>query len=234
MGEVIDETASKACPICAEKISALAKRCIKCHSDLTWKRYLPLGSTSLALATALVAVLGQTSASIYKIISPRDAKTSLEVFNAVPYRGLIRSGELSPGYVNVLAANAGQSLGMLNVGRISMSWSGPKEDMTVYATLLPEGLESLPIGAQTTTLIKYWRTGPVYLSLGTTEQDADEILSHSQFEDDELLAPCTFSSWTTRAPARDERHTSTVPCTKVVSIFAPRALGARYKSTDFR
>lgn len=45
------------CPMCREPIAKEARICIHCRSDLTLKRFLPVGSTALAMMTAFIAVV---------------------------------------------------------------------------------------------------------------------------------------------------------------------------------
>ena len=57
-----------ACPVCKESIVKGAKICINCKSDLSWKRYLAVSNTTLALLTALLAVAGTLGAQIKQVI----------------------------------------------------------------------------------------------------------------------------------------------------------------------
>jgi hypothetical protein len=45
------------CPVCKEPIIGGAKICINCKSDLSWKRYLPIGASTLAMLTALILAM---------------------------------------------------------------------------------------------------------------------------------------------------------------------------------
>lgn len=62
------------CAMCREPIDPLAKVCKHCKADLTWRRYLPVSSTSLAIATALIAVIAAVAPQIQKLFETPNSK----------------------------------------------------------------------------------------------------------------------------------------------------------------
>ncbi|MDM0110402.1 hypothetical protein QTH97_36340 [Variovorax sp. J22R24] len=91
------------CPACREQINPQAKLCKHCKADLTWKRYLPIGSTTLAMATGLIAV----SATVV----PPLVRT-LEVQNSRISALLIGAGQRSKAFL--LVSNDGPRIGAIS------------------------------------------------------------------------------------------------------------------------
>jgi hypothetical protein len=60
------------CPICRETIAVGAIKCVKCGSELTWRRYLSFSNTTLALLTALFSVIGAYAPVINDLLFTKD------------------------------------------------------------------------------------------------------------------------------------------------------------------
>ena len=73
-----DPTRKVSCPACGERIRACAKVCIACKSDLTWKRLLPVGSTTLAMTTALVAVIATVAPGLKRLAETTTVRLKVE------------------------------------------------------------------------------------------------------------------------------------------------------------
>jgi hypothetical protein len=76
-----DVVPTRPCPICCGLIPAGARLCVLCKSDLTWRRHLTIGNSSLALVTALVAVVGSTAQNLVRLIEPED-KLAIDVLSS--------------------------------------------------------------------------------------------------------------------------------------------------------
>jgi hypothetical protein len=57
--------------MCREPIDPLAKLCKTCKSDITWRRHLSVGNTTLALLVALFSVLGTVAPALKSLFAPR-------------------------------------------------------------------------------------------------------------------------------------------------------------------
>lgn len=95
------------CPVCAEPIRKFATVCTHCKADFSWRRYLGMSTTTLALLTALVSVTGTVAPQIAKLFQPNESKIS-GVFieaSAVKSRTLtlwVSNEGLRPGMVRYL------------------------------------------------------------------------------------------------------------------------------------
>lgn len=91
------------CPICRELIFRGAKLCIHCKSDLTWKRYLSISNTTLALLTALIAVVGTVGPQLQRMYFGENSRLTAAVLGEAPESGLISvlvtNEGTRPGYV---------------------------------------------------------------------------------------------------------------------------------------
>jgi hypothetical protein len=71
-----DENKLVPCPLCRELIDAKARLCKHCKSDLSWRRYFSFSQTTLALVTALIAVIGTVGPQIKVLFQPDSLEIS--------------------------------------------------------------------------------------------------------------------------------------------------------------
>lgn len=109
---------TKACTVCGEDIKVNARKCIKCGCWLTTRRFLDFSSTSLALLTALVSVIGTTAPTIFGLLQIRDSRIEA-VYIA---QGL---GQADAG-VTLLISNEGTRMGAVRSASIQLVGSGIK------------------------------------------------------------------------------------------------------------
>jgi hypothetical protein len=124
------------CPICREQIPKGAKKCIKCQSELRWRRYLIFGSSTLALITALVSVIAVSAPAIKRIFETEDSDV-----HGVYVGALFGSPSGGPknGRLNILIDNRGNKMGAVTGGTLSLS--NRKTDKMVELQLTtPDGL----------------------------------------------------------------------------------------------
>ena len=108
------------CPVCRELINPHARICLHCKSDLTWKRFLPVGSTSLAILTALIAVSAAIAPNIKKLFELQDsALHATFLVEEAKRRELV-----------FLVANNGNRSGFVKSAEISYSY-GKSQDETL-------------------------------------------------------------------------------------------------------
>jgi hypothetical protein len=105
------------CPICRETIRRGALKCVKCGSDLRGvRKFVTLGNSTLALATALIAVFGAFAPVIAKVFAPRDAR-----FHAT----YISTTHTDEGFDSllILVSNDGTKSGAVLNGTVNIMWS---------------------------------------------------------------------------------------------------------------
>jgi hypothetical protein len=111
------------CPICREQIPKGAKKCIKCRSELRWRRYLVFGTTTLALITALISVIVSSAPAIKSLFETKDSDIQGVFVSAL-------SGSASGGSVNgrltLLINNGGAKVGAVTGGRLQVAWGPDK------------------------------------------------------------------------------------------------------------
>jgi hypothetical protein len=93
------------CAMCREPIDPLAKVCKHCKADLTWRHHLPVSSTTLAIATALIAVIAAVAPQIQKLFETPKSKIRGSLIATI--RGEVM---WKPG-VALLVNNAGSRIG---------------------------------------------------------------------------------------------------------------------------
>jgi hypothetical protein len=93
-----------ACPVCGELIASRAQKCVHCCSELTWRKYLTFSNTSLALVTALIAVVGATAPAIHTLLTPKNSAMRANFSGADP------DGKT----ISVLVSNDGRRTGAVN------------------------------------------------------------------------------------------------------------------------
>jgi hypothetical protein len=106
--------ATKRCVVCGEPIWVHALKCIHCDTDFTWRRYLAVGNTTLALTTALIAVIA-TSIPAIRIMFTADNSQLSAVF-----AGISASGET----ISMLLSNGGRRAGAINKITVAVTY-GP-------------------------------------------------------------------------------------------------------------
>jgi hypothetical protein len=99
------------CPICVEPIPLKAKLCKHCKSDLSWRRHISISNTTLALLTALIAVLGALGPTVKRLWLKDDSEIS------AVYVG--RSND----QVAFLLSNSGSKAGSVKSGQFYMFWT---------------------------------------------------------------------------------------------------------------
>lgn len=123
------------CPVCGEQIATRAKKCVHCGSELNWRRHISLSSTSLALITALVAVLGAVGPSIKSLFEYRDAFLNFTFIGAGSVRTVQQDGRPTSSSVIILGSNEGHAAGGLVAARLQIAWmTGGKHHLA--ATML--------------------------------------------------------------------------------------------------
>lgn len=93
------------CAMCREPIDPLAKVCKHCKADLTWRRYLPVSSTTLAIATALIAVIAAVAPQMQKLFETPNSKIRGSLIATIKGDALYEPG------VALLVNNAGSRIG---------------------------------------------------------------------------------------------------------------------------
>jgi predicted amidophosphoribosyltransferase len=115
----VDSRPMRECPICTESIPAFSKVCRECKSDLTWRGYVSISNTTLALMTALIAVSAALGPAVKRLFLQDDSAIS------AVYVGL------SAGEVAFLLSNSGSKAGSVKSAEFFMEWTvrepGPED-----------------------------------------------------------------------------------------------------------
>jgi hypothetical protein len=150
-----------ACPVCREEIKRNAKLCIHCKSDFTWRRFMPVGSTTFAMLAALVAVVGAVAPQMKKLLETQDSRLSAVVVGTSVHDPIL----------TILVTNSGTRKGVVQDLRVFVplpSSSNLPASTVLWAAPLRGG--ALAIDPQSTVQMGFdWRKG--YLS-GETEMAA--------------------------------------------------------------
>jgi hypothetical protein len=143
------------CPACAEAISTAANKCVHCGSELSWRRHIAFSTTTLALITAFIAVLGTVGPSIKSLFEYRDAFLNFTFVGAGSMR-TIQDGRLTNASVVLLGSNEGNAAGGLVAARLQISWSiGGKRHFAaaLLRTSLDEPIVVAPRATQSIRLL---------------------------------------------------------------------------------
>jgi hypothetical protein len=116
--EILD---TRPCPVCAEPIKGQARKCIHCGSALDWTRYLGISNVTLALLTALVAVIAQAAPVVRSALEPRDSRLH-PTFMGTGSRRAVLDGTIMNGDVILLISNDGAEAGGVVTGRLEVFW----------------------------------------------------------------------------------------------------------------
>ena len=109
------------CPFCREPVSSQARKCIKCGSDIKgWRRYISVGTPTLALLTSLVAVSGAFTPVFVKLFGPHDAVMHVTYISIVHDEGNSGDGFDS---VELLVSNDGTKSGAVLDGQVHIVWT---------------------------------------------------------------------------------------------------------------
>jgi hypothetical protein len=141
--------------VCGEEIAATAKKCIHCVSELNWRRHISFSTTTFALITALVAVVGTVGPSIKSLFEYRDAFLNFTFIGAGSVR-TVQDGRPTNGSVILLGSNEGHAAGGLVAGRLQISWAqGGKRHLAASMLRTPadEPIIIGPSGAQSIRLL---------------------------------------------------------------------------------
>ena len=122
------------CPVCREPIARGARKCINCGADLDWRRYFGLGNTTLALLTALVAVVSASAPEFVKILTPKVSNLSAH------YVGINAAGSA----LSLFVENSGREAGAIE--QIDLDWSINKGGFEVGVTLPMPGSGAIFFG----------------------------------------------------------------------------------------
>jgi hypothetical protein len=112
---------TKRCWMCGEVIWAGAKKCVHCDSDLTWTRFVTFSNTTLALITALIAVLAAASPAIITLMTPKVSVLESE------FVGISQSSRM----LSMLFSNSGRRTGAINNVRVFVTWGSDARSFTI-------------------------------------------------------------------------------------------------------
>jgi len=169
-------TDRKLCPVCGEQIAITAKKCIHCGSELNWRRHMSLSATTLALMTALVAVIGAAGPSIKSLFDHRDAFLNFNFIGAGTVRTMQQDGRPTNGSVIILASNEGRAAGGLVAARLQISWMERGKRHLAAAMLRTASDEPVVIAPGATQSIRLLFDPSVDPAGGTSASDVAALI----------------------------------------------------------
>jgi hypothetical protein len=121
--DMADHHKTKRCPVCDEPIGIAARKCIHCNSYLNYRRLFVFGNDTLALLTALLAVLGTLLPPLYREFI-QDKNSSIKLTFAS--NGTDEANDKT--IINFIASNAGQRAGSISSGAIDVQMPPSRKD----------------------------------------------------------------------------------------------------------
>lgn len=164
--------ATKPCPVCGEPIQASARKCVHCSSDLDWRRFLGLSSTSLAVLTALIAVAGAVAPIIKSALEPKDSRLHFTFMGAGSMRGVTQDGQLTHGDTVLLATNDGTKGGAIVGAELQVMWRAGGRTHDLAAALWTAGDEPVIVPPGAAIAARLFNDPHVDLGQGTSAADA--------------------------------------------------------------
>lgn len=164
------------CPICGENIAATARKCIHCASELSWRRYMSLSSNTLALLTALIAVLGAVGPSIKSLFEHQDAFIDASFVGANAQRRVRSDGREATGVALLLASNEGHRSGALVGAELRIVWKVNGRQRTASTSLWMPNDEPVIIRPQSGTEVRLLIDSAVSPGPATSKADLQALI----------------------------------------------------------
>jgi hypothetical protein len=136
---------TRPCPVCGETIKQRARKCVHCDSVLDWARYLGISNTTLALLTALVAVIAQAAPVVRSALEPKDSRLHLTFMGAGSRRAVL-DGTIMNGDVVLLVSNDGAEAGGVVTGSVDVFWEAENREHDLSLALWTPGDEPEIVG----------------------------------------------------------------------------------------
>jgi hypothetical protein len=136
---------TRPCPVCGETIKQRARKCVHCDSVLDWARYLGISNTTLALLTALVAVIAQAAPVVRSALEPKDSRLHLTFMGAGSRRAVL-DGTIMNGDVVLLVSNDGAEAGGVVTGSVDIFWEAENREHDLSLALWTPGDEPEIVG----------------------------------------------------------------------------------------
>jgi len=201
------------CPMCREPIEPVAKLCKHCKSDLTWRRYLQFSNTTLALLTALIAVVAAVGPGIKTLLLPGARVTVSLVGQADP---------ANDAQVAVLVSNGGTSAVAVREVQVVMSWDEKHPPLPGYAafetlvvTLIPVAPTTVQAGKEEPIKLEF-----TYSSLATTSNVKEVPPPSPDDATFNISSPCRFQAFLIGPAGREvETPEAKVECGHIVPLL---------------
>jgi hypothetical protein len=134
--EASREPTTKACRTCASNIPVAAILSKECKSYQDWRGWLSISQVGLALAVALVSVVGSTVPTLIDLFTAKNSKLSLNFAGA------------AGGQVLLAVANPGNRAGTILTGElpVKLGHPAPGIDQSLEVSLIMKGDRSIPPG----------------------------------------------------------------------------------------
>jgi hypothetical protein len=174
---------TKPCPVCGELIKISARKCIHCSSDLDWRRYLGLSSTTLAVLTALIAVIGTVAPTVRTALEPKDSRLHLSFVGAGSIRSVMPDGRMTDGDTIILATNDGTKAGAIVAAGLLVSWKTRDGQRGLRLALWTPNDDPIIVPAATAVAGRFLNDTHAELLDGTSAEDAQALMTPAQGSD---------------------------------------------------
>jgi hypothetical protein len=167
---------NKPCPVCSETINSKARKCRHCSSELGWRRFLGLSDTTLAILTALIAVMG-SMIPIFKTAFDVDDSNMHAVFMGMgSARSISPQGELMPGSTILLVSNDGNKGGGIVAASFDVRWAVAGKEHMLYVVLRTPHDEPIIIAPGSAVAVRLSNDNRFVLTPGTSATDVKALL----------------------------------------------------------
>ena len=150
---VVDSVDTKPCPICGELIKSRARKCVHCDSALDWRKFVGLSSTTLAILTALIAVIGQSTPAVRSLWDVKNSRLHFTFISAGGTQAVLQ-GHIMTGDVVLLATNDGSRAGAIVTGRLIVGWTSEKRQHFMSSMLWMPSDEPQIVGPGTAVIAR--------------------------------------------------------------------------------